>query len=153
MIATVFIIGVSLALLGYWFRWTVALIMSVPLEPECAQKVAAANQLSFLSIRQKLYGPIDADSLGGLCRDLQHDYEALKYLLRHAANTQPSGFTQEQRLLIVNFQVMTLWFRAVSKFRPEAAKLALLEMSGTLEFLANATGQRFALLASGPSRT
>jgi hypothetical protein len=145
MIATVFIIGVSLALLGYWFRWTVALIMSVPLEPECAQKVAAANQLSFLSIRQKLYGPIDADSLGGLCRDLQHDYEALKYLLRHAANTQPSGFTQEQ--------VMTLWFRAVSKFRPEAAKLALLEMSGTLEFLANATGQRFALLASGPSRT
>ncbi|MBI3696430.1 MAG: hypothetical protein HY238_16525, partial [Acidobacteria bacterium] len=58
------------------------------------------------------------------------------------------SYTAEQRLLMVNFRLMKLWFAAVSRFRPTSAKLALLEMSGTLEYFANAMGRRFATVAS-----
>lgn len=148
MIATVLIIGISLALFFYWFRYTVILILRTRSAPEYAQKVAAANHLSFLGVREKLHTPAAAGDLTSLFRALQQDYKALKYLLGHAATVETGSFTAEQRLLMVNFRLMAVWFRIISRFRPTAAKLALLEMSGTLEYFANVMGQRFASLAT-----
>lgn len=152
MIASIFIIAVSMVLFVYWFRYTVILILNTAAAPEYAQRVASANHLSFVDVRQRLHAGAGTGNLGGLYRALQSDYKALKYLLRHAANMQPGGFSTEQRMLMINFRLMTLWFQVISKFRPASAKLVLLEMSGTLEFFANAMGQRFASLTGEASR-
>ena len=148
MIVTLFIIGISATLFVYWFRYTVILILRTRSTPEYAQKVAVANRLSFVEVREKLHAPMQDENLAGLCGALQRDYKALKYLLGHAATAQAGSYTAEQRLLMINFRLMSLWFSAVLRFRPTAAKLALLEMSGTLEYFANAMGQRFAAIAS-----
>ncbi len=152
MAVTLLIIGVCLGLFVYWFRYTVVLILRTPAGPEYAKRVAAANQLNFVQVRQKLHSPVDAVQLGLLCDALHRDYASLKYLLRHAATLQANGYTAEQRLLMVNFRCMALWCKAILRFRPAAAKMALLEMSGTLEYFANAMGRRFATLAGETSQ-
>lgn len=147
MVVTLLIIGVSLFLFFYWFRYTVMLILRTRSAPEYAPKVAAANHLSFVDVRQKLHAPAEGDSLSGFCQALDQDYRALKYLLGHAATADAGNYTAEQRLLMLNFRLMKLWCQVMLRFRPAAAKAALLEMSGTLEYFANAMGRRFAALA------
>lgn len=152
MFATILIIGVSLGLFFYWFRYTAILILRTRSAPEYARKVAAANHLSFFGVRQKLHTPTEPGELANLFGALQQDYKALKYLLGHAATVEAGSYTAEQRLLMANFSVMTVWFRVIRRFRPVTAKMALLEMSGTLEYFANAMGQRFASLAGDAVR-
>jgi hypothetical protein len=153
MIVTALIVGISLALFVYWFRYTVIIILSNRRESDYAHKVAAANHLSFVDVRQQLHGRTSDEKLPGLFRALQRDYRVLKYLLGHAATIETGSYTAEQRLLMVNFRMMGVWFYAVRRFRPQQAKHALLEMSGTLEYFANIMGRRFATLAaeSAPS--
>ena len=153
MIVTALIIAISLALFVYWFRYTVILILRTRSAPEYAHKVAAANQLSFVDVRQQLHARADTENLSGLCKALQKDYKVLKYLLGHAATLQAGSYTAEQRLLMVNFRLMSLWFSTVMRFRPSAAKVALLEMSGILEYFANVMGRRFAALTAGAARS
>ena len=153
MIVTVLIIGISLALFVYWFRYTVIIILSNRRESDYAQKVSAANHLSFVDVRQQLHARTADQELPNLFRALQRDYRVLKYLLGHAATIETGSYTAEQRLLMVNFRLMGLWFSAVRRLRPQHAKHALLEMAGTLEYFANIMGRRFATLAakSAPS--
>ncbi len=151
MTVTVLIIGISLVLFVYWFRSTVIIILRSQTALEYAQKVAVANQLSFVDVRQQLHGRTPTAELPGLCRALQRDYRVLKYLLGHAATVPAGSYTAEQRLLMLNFRMMSVWFSAVCRFRPEHAKHALLEMSGTLEYFANVMGRRFATLATETS--
>ncbi len=148
MLVTVLIVAISVALFIYWFRYTVILVLGTRPATDYAQKVAAANQLSFVDVRQQLHAPVALDELPKLFRALQRDYSVLKYLLGHAATVDAGSYTPEQRLLMVNFRVMSLWYAVMSRFRPEQAKHALLEMSGTLEYFANVMGRRFATLAS-----
>src|SRR2546422_3629656 len=145
MLVTILIVGVSLALFVYWFRYTVILIMQTRSAPEYAQKVATANQLSFVDVRQKLHARTETENLNGLWKALQRDYRVLKYLLGHAATVEAGSYTAEQRLLMLNFRLMSLWFAAVSRFRPNAAKVALLEMSGILEYFANVMGRQLTM--------
>ena len=148
MAVTLLIVGISLALFVYWFRYTVMLILRTRSTPEYAYKVAAANQLSFVDVRQRLHASAQNENLASLCKALQRDYRVLKYLLGHAANVQAGSYTAEQRLLMLNFRLMSLWFAAALRFRPNVAKMALLEMSGILEYFANVMGRRFATLAT-----
>jgi len=150
MIVTLLIVSVSVLLFVYWFRYTVLLIQSRPAPPEFAHKVAAANHLSFVEVRRKIHDTNEATSLRTMCQSLERDYWALKYLLGHAATVQAGSYTAEQRLLMINFRLLRLWFAAVLRFRPGAAKVALLEMSGTLEYFAGAMGRRFASLTGEP---
>jgi hypothetical protein len=147
MAVSLFIIIVSFALCIYWLRYTVILILRTRPTTEYAQQVAAANHLSFVEVRKKLHAPAQAAELNSLCTALERDYRALKYLLGHAATAEAGSYTAEQHLLMINFRLMKLWFTAISRFRPQSAKVALLEMSGTLEYFANAMGRRFASLA------
>jgi hypothetical protein len=65
---------------------------------------------------------------------------------------EAGSYTAEQRLLMINFRLLSVWFAAVLRLRPSSAKVALLEMSGTLEYFASAMGRRFASLASDASQ-
>lgn len=153
MIITALIIGISLVLFVYWFRSTVIMILRTAPSEEYAQRVAAANQLSFVDVRQQLHTRTATTELSGFCHALQRDYRVLKYLLGHAATVEAGSYTAEQRLLMLNFRMMSVWFSAVARFRPQHAKHALLEMSGTLEYFANVMGRRFATLAAESSQS
>lgn len=146
MAITLLIIGISLALFVYWFRYSAILILQTRSSEEDAAKVAKANLLRFSEVRQELHAPAGAD-LGGLCSALQRDYRVLKYLLGHAA-TWRSGYTAEQWLLMADFRFLALWFGATARVRPNSAKLALLEMSQILEYFAGVIGRRLGVAGS-----
>jgi hypothetical protein len=152
MAVTFLIIGVSLFLFFYWFRYTVILILRTRSAPEYARKVAAANRLSFVDVREKLHTSAETAALAGFCRALEQDYQALKYLLGHAATVEAGCYTAEQRLLMLNFGLMRLWCKAALRLRPAVSRGALLEMSSTLEYFANAMGRRFASLSGQAAR-
>jgi hypothetical protein len=139
-LTTLLIIGISLALFVYWFRYTAVLILRTR-SADDAEKVASANHLRFVQVRRTLHTP-EAGSLGALRDLLQQDYRVLKYLLGHAANLQSGYYTAEQRLLMANFRCMAWWFAVMAPFRPNAAKMALLEMSTILEYFAGVIGRR-----------
>ncbi len=142
MAVTLLIIGVSLVLFVYWFRYTAILILRTRSAPEYAEKVATANRLRFVDVRRKLHTPAEAGSLRGLRDALQQDYRVLKYLLGHAANLQSGYYTAEQRLLMMNFRFMGWWVAAMDGLHPGSAKVALLEMAGILEYFAGVIGRR-----------
>jgi len=148
MVVAFFIIGISSALFACWFRYTVILIQRSRSGQGHAVRAAAANRLHFIDVREKLHAPMDVGSLRGLSKALQHDYRVLTYLVGHAANLQAGHYTAEQRLLMLNFRLMTIWFAATAPIRPTSAKLALLEMCSVLEYFANVMGERSGVPAS-----
>ena len=152
MLMTLLIVVISSALFVYWFRYTVILILRTRPARDYAPQVAAANRLSFIEIRQRLHAQVEAESLGGFSKSLQQDYRMLKYLLGHAATGQAGRYTAELRLLMANFRILAWCCAAVLRFRPEAAKMALLEMSSILEYFANVMGRRVASLAGEAAR-
>ena len=147
MIVSLVIIVVSLSLFVYWFRCTVILILqTTPLTVEGTRKVAAANSLSLLQVRQQLYGPTTAKALPILGEQLRNDYRLLKYLLGHIGD-KGAGYTTQQQLLMAHFRLTSFWFGAIHRFRPHSARTALAEMSAIVEFFAGALSQRLALAA------
>jgi len=151
MVVTALIIGICLFLFVYWFRSTVILIQRTGWKGSYARSIASANQLSFVGVKDQLHGQAPDNDLPNLFQALQRDYKVLTYLLGHAA-IQAGSYTTEQRILMLNFRLMGLWFSAIRRLRPAHAKLALLEMSGTLEYFANVMGHRFATLAAASGR-
>jgi hypothetical protein len=152
MFVSFLIIGISVVLFVYWFRYTVLLILRTRTTAEYAQKVAAANQLAFVHVRQELQREVLATDLSSFARSLEKDYGILKYLLGHAATIEVGGYTAEQRLLMLNYRMLALWCWGVRRFNPSAAKTAMVEMSAILEYFANVMGQRLAMPASQPVR-
>jgi len=147
MIVSMVIVAVSLSLFVYWFRCTVNLILqTTPASGESTRKVAAANGLSLVQVRQQLYAPTTAKALPILCEQLRKDYRVLKYLLGHVAESG-TGYTTEQRLLMAHFRLTSFWFGAIHRFRPHSARTALAEMSAIVEFFAGALNGRLALAA------
>jgi hypothetical protein len=97
-------------------------------------------------MRRQIYAPVQNQNLFVLCKSLQKDLRILKYLLRYAGGGV-AGYTAQQRLLLINFRLATLWFWAVYRIRPDGARSTLAEMSATLEYLSDAAGRRLALAA------
>ena len=147
MAVTLLIVGISLALFVYWFRYTATLILRTRSSPEHVDRVTAANRLRFAEVRQQLHSPAAAAELGRIREVLEQDYRVLTYLLGHAANISAGSYTAEQRLLMANFYCMGLWCGTASRLFPNSAKMALLEMSSILEYFAGVIGQRVVGLA------
>jgi len=136
MIASVLISGVSVALLGYWFRYTCLLL----LQNRNLQAVPAGNQFVFAEVRERLGKEPDLDPLSRL---LERDYRVLTYLLRHATQlgTQPL----EERILILDYRLMKCWYRLTRRTAPEQARRALGEMISVVACLAQKMGEQAGL--------
>jgi hypothetical protein len=132
--STTMILAVSVGLFVYWFRCTVKLILESNPSPEKASQVPAANFISFLASRQQLYGPAHTRNLPLLCDMLQKEYRIISYLVKSAIRSKAAGYTPQQRLLICNFHLLRLWFWGTYRFRPQSARLALAEMSTTVQY-------------------
>ena len=148
MISSIVIIAFSLVLLVYWFRYTCLLILKTKTSLDYASSVVEANNLKFPDIQGRLAREPEAEHLGPLHDSLARDYRLLTYLLRHTAGLHVGGFTLEQRMLMIDFRLMQIWYAVARRLAVPHARKALHEMSHVLNHLANAMGERAAATRS-----
>lgn len=136
MVETILILAFSLALFVYWFRYTVLLLLS---EEQAEKHGAVISQLSLLETREALWQEGDFP-LDRLHRALRNDYRMLRYLLDHAAGLglRPA----EHYLLILDYRLMSAWYRVTRNASSTQARRALQEMSGVLSYIAYRMGER-----------
>ncbi|GEM_PF-338357 len=149
--STLLIIGTSACLFAYWFRCTVLLILRSMPARSYAHEVAAANGMTFLDVRRRLYSLPSEENLPMLCEMLKKDLQLTKMLLRQV-DPQGEGRNSSEFFLTLNFQLLRLRFAALRRLRPSSARSALAEMSATLEYFSDCLGRRLSL-ASQPVRS
>lgn len=137
LLSTVVITLSSVALFGYWFRYTCLLILSTKTAQDYASDVAAANQLGFLEVRSELKS--NSADLDRLRASLDRDYEILSGLLEKTASFDHTSL--ESKMLVANYQVMRGWYSLSRRFSPVAAARALNEMTQVVAHFANLMGE------------
>jgi hypothetical protein len=144
-LVSILIIGVSLTLFLYWFRYTCVLILSAKTSRDYAAQIASANQLTFLETRDHLMDESSAAPLENIHRSLDRDYRLLTYLLRHGSSDGSPGRSLENRILMIDFRLMSIWYWLTRRVSSQRARYALLEMASIVSHLANTMGERISL--------
>ncbi|MCS7025727.1 MAG: hypothetical protein NZV14_13080 [Bryobacteraceae bacterium] len=146
MFASLIIISFSVLLFLYWFRYSCLLILSTKTTRDYALEVASANRLELPRIQATLQSAVPAEDLEGLQHSLDRDYRLITGLLRHAAEFRLGGVSLEERMLMIDFQIMRLSYRAACRLSQFAfAQKALEEMADIVSHFANAIGERSAV--------
>src|SRR5271157_5635524 len=127
MIASILIIGFSVLLLGYWFRYSCILLLRAQVERAAAAPAVPDIKFCFADVQARLR---TTEALDPLHVSLQRDYEILIYLLQHAAGLSLESF--EDRLLVLDYKVMQWWYRLTRIAAPQRARRALYEMASIL---------------------
>lgn len=125
----------SVASLFCWFRYSCGLILRAKPARDYAREIAAANELQFPEVLEDLSQEKGRSELNTLREKLEHDYALLSYLLRHSPEFQSGSEVFEQRLMMLNFELMKAYYAV-------ASKRALREMIQVLCYLANTMGER-----------
>ena len=147
---SVFILLMSGAMLAFWLRSASHSVLRQRFEQDFSSEVAEANQLEFLTIRKALANaPQDIGDHRNVLVALERDYQALSYLLRNAATVHVGRYSRSERLLILDFKLLSLWVRLSRGLGFQGWRSGLLEMTTILQFFGNVVGQR---LATFPSR-
>ena len=135
MIVSVLIIVCSVVLLVYWFRYSCLLLL---------RNAALPSEAPFADERFHIGVVLDRaateTNLTALERELDRDYQLLSYLLKHAADLELGSI--ENRLLILDYQVMRLCFRLTRSLAPAQSRKALVEMATALSAVARQAGQQ-----------
>ena len=126
MIASILIIAFSFVLLVYWFRYSCVLLLR---HSEVGAD-ALDNRFGFARVQRELQGDANLDALH---RTLERDYHLLMYLVEHAAGLNLPSL--EDRLLVVDYKVMQLYYRTMKFLAPEQARRALAEMASIVGVL------------------
>ena len=148
MLVSFIIIGVSLTLFLYWFRYTCVLILSAKTSRDYATQIAYANHLTFRETCDTLMDESHAAPLEKMRQSLDRDYRLLTYLLRHVSSENASGRSLENRILMIDFRLLGVWYGLTRRFSSERARGALLEMGSIVGHLANAMGERISVGSS-----
>jgi hypothetical protein len=137
MVASLLIIGFSLLLLAYWFRYSCILLLRSHAERAASASAVPDTRFCFAEVQARLR---TAEVLDPLHLSLQRDYEILIYLLQHAAGLSMESF--EDRLLVLDYKVMQWWYRLTRIAAPQQARQALYEMASILNVLAQKMGEQ-----------
>lgn len=81
-------------------------------------------------------------------RSLDRDYRLLTYLLQHVSSDTASGHSLENRILMIDFRLLSVWYGLTRRFSSQRARGALLEMASIVGHLANTMGERIAVGSS-----
>lgn len=142
-LVSAFILISSGVLLLLWLRSACQSVLGSQFERDYSSEVAEANQLEFLAVRHALENSVEEHpDVGEAVTALERDYEALTYLLRNAATVHVGRYSQAERLLILDFQLLRLWVRASHLVGLRTWRSALLEMAAILQYFGNVVGQR-----------
>ena len=136
MVVSILIIVVSVGLLLYWFRYSCILLLRNSLE-ETRTAVVEHSPFSFRQVREQLRG---VDPVDGFERALERDYRMLTYLIGHAHGLDLNSV--EDRLLVLDYRVMQMFYRVTRSAAPESARRALAEMADVLSVLAGRLDER-----------
>jgi hypothetical protein len=134
MLASVLIIGFSLVLLMYWFRYSCLLLLREQ-SSQAAPLRSADSRFSFGNVQALLK---TSQSLDPLHKSLQRDYVVLTYLLDHATSLGLGSL--EDRLLVLDYKVMECRYRLTKGAAPQQAREALSEMASILAVLVQKMG-------------
>jgi hypothetical protein len=135
MIASILILTFSAVLLVYWFRYSCVLLLRNAAER--AELPLTDERFSIRSVLERVHTEKHLDTLE---RALDRDYHMLTYLLKHAADLELASI--ENRLLILDYRLMRLWFRFTRTIAPQQARKALSEMACVLGAVARQTCQQ-----------
>jgi hypothetical protein len=142
MVLSALIIAVSVVLFLYWFRYSCVLILNTRTTRDYSEGVAAANQLSFAAIQDKL-GESEADLIS-IRQSLENDFRVVGNLLAKAGGVPVGSEPLEAIMLRIDFRIMSAWFSLSHRFSESGAKTALDEMTQIVAHFANTCGERSA---------
>lgn len=124
MVLSILIIIASLALFVYWFRYSCMLILRNRSEEASAATAVLDTRFSFSAVREQLKSEF---ALGPLEDSLERDYRVLTYLIQHASGLGLDSL--EDRLLMLDYQLMRFVYRVTRTAAPLQARNALSEMA------------------------
>jgi hypothetical protein len=133
------LIGISLALFGYWFRYSCLLILRTRTAEDFAGEICRENGLSFVQLKSAMdaEGAFDLDAAYSA---LQHDFGVVTQLLEQQAAAN-EGNCLEHRLVHVNFHFTQAWYRLSRSLGLASARASLEEMADTVAYFANSFGE------------
>jgi hypothetical protein len=134
MFASILIIAFSLALFIYWFRYSCILVLR---NYSTDARPVADSRFSFASVQEQLQSGQELDPLH---KALNRDYQVITFLIQHAAGLEMRSF--EERLLVLDYRVMHLWYRMTRVAAPEQARNALVEMASVVGVLVGKISER-----------
>lgn len=139
MTLSLFLIGISVALFGYWFRYSCMLILRTQTAEDFSADVSRANGLSF----DRVKGQLEAGNLNvaELYQSLERDYAIVNKLLDQISTNTDINLL-EIKLLRANYRFNQLWFRFSHNLGLRSTFSALEEMADTVGHFANACGQQ-----------
>ena len=136
MVASVFIIGISVVLFVYWLRYSCVMLLRGA--QERAEMVTAEDQrFNVSAVLECLHAEADLESVE---RALDRDYQVVTYLIEHAAGLELASI--ENKLLVFDYKLMRLWSRLTRTLAPQQSRKALSEMAGVLSVLVAHVGER-----------
>jgi len=130
MLASILIIVCSLVLLAYWFRYSCLLLIrgyKVSSEP-----LPDSSRFRPHEVQNALKL---GEALDPLHEALRRDYQLLMYLVEHASGLELESF--EDRLLVLDYRIMQIWYGLVRTLFPAQARQTLSEMASILAILAD----------------
>ncbi|MCS6952930.1 MAG: hypothetical protein RMK57_08020 [Bryobacterales bacterium] len=142
MLTSVVIIACSTALLLYWFRYTCLLILNTRPSTAEARRSGIALWLARAMERGRVEAGASRGALDELSKALERDYRLLTYLLKHTTGLDVGGITIEQRMLMLDFRLMQVWYRLSRALFPPQSRQALQEMCDIVACFAEAVSER-----------
>jgi hypothetical protein len=139
MLTSLLVIGFSLVLFVYWFRYCCILVLRNSQEGLAAVPVAD-TRFGVAGLIERLRTEEDLDPIH---QALHRDYEVFTYLVQHAAGLELSSI--EDRLLLLDYKVMKLWYRMTLTVAPRQAREALAQMASILNVLVCKMGRQAGL--------
>jgi hypothetical protein len=134
MVSGVLIIAISVALLVYWLRYSCVMLLRGAQE-STAMCTDADERFSASSVLERLKTEAD---LAPLERALERDYRVVTYIIEHATDLELASI--ENKLLVLDYQLMRLWSRLTRTLAPQQSRKALSEMASVLRVLAGQMG-------------
>jgi hypothetical protein len=147
MTTQLLILSFAAVVLLYWFRYNCLAILRATPPAGRAEQVAEANRLGFQEVRRRLQGQLSTDELDALHGSLNRDYRVLTSLLRYTSGFRTGNYTFEQRMLMLDFRLMSVWYAVTRRHVAPQARRSLLERSHILAHFANAIAERTAIRA------
>lgn len=128
MFSIVLIMSCSVVLFAYWFRYSCLLILQTR-----SRETNAALRPFFPASQDRMPGEIeDSRTLEQTHKDLKSDYRMLRFMLAQASDLTIDPI--ERRMLMLDYNLMRLWFYAMRYISEGQARGALEEMSTIQSF-------------------
>lgn len=142
MYVSIVIMTLSSAMFVYWFRYSCALILESDWNEEQARGVATKHELKFQTVENQLAGAISRREMNTVRDLLDRDMRRLAELMAHSPAIMEAGQSLESRMLMVDYQLMKVWYALTRCFAPPAAEVTLRKMTRIVAYMAGEFGDQ-----------